>query len=127
MKVAAALLTSTSSGAVAPDRIQHGIDRGAVANVASDRGDLAAGIAAHLGRRRLQQFEPAAADDQFGAKLDEAASHRGAEPGAAAGDQYPLSLEQAFFEHRFIPTRHSERASPDSRMIASAPACGAFP
>ena len=32
---------------VAPDRIQHGLDIGAVANVAADRGHLAAGIGAH--------------------------------------------------------------------------------
>ena len=76
---------------------------GAIANVASDRIDLAAEIAANLDRRRLKHLEPPAADDQFGAKLDEAASHRGAEPGAAAGDQYPLSRQQAIFKHRFKP------------------------
>ena len=103
MKVAAALLTSTSSGAVAPDRIHHGFDGSAIANVASDRADLAAEIVAQSRRGRFQQFEPAAADDQFGAKLDEAASHRRAEPGAAAGDQYPLSRQQAFFKHRLNP------------------------
>ena len=47
---------------LAPDRIHHGLDIGAVANVASDRGDLAAGIAPHPGRRRFQQFEPPAAN-----------------------------------------------------------------
>jgi len=60
-------------------------------------------IAAHPRRGRLQQFEPATADDQFGAQFDETPSHRGTEPGAAAGDQYPLSRQQAFFKHRFIP------------------------
>ena len=85
---------------IAPDRVHHGVDSGPVANVAADRGHLAAKFAAHLSRGRLQQFEPAAADDQFGAKLDEAASHRSAEPGAAAGDQDALSRQQAFFKHR---------------------------
>ena len=106
MKVAAALLTSTSSGAsrqtasimastAAPSRMSHLIDA-----------DLAAEFAAHLRRRRLQQFEPAAADDQLGAELDEAAPHRRTEPGTAAGDQYALSRQQALFEHRLIlPTR----------------------
>ena len=87
---------------LAPDRVHHGIDRGAVANVASDDADLAAEIVAHLRRRRLQQFEPAAADDQFGAELDEAASHRSTEPGTAAGDQDAFFRQQAFFEHRLI-------------------------
>ena len=44
MKVAAALLTSTSSGASRQIVVHHGIDRGAVADVASDDADLAAEI-----------------------------------------------------------------------------------
>ncbi len=63
--------------------------------------DPAAEIAANLARRRLKHLEPSAADDQFGAKLDEAAPHRGAEPGAAAGDQYPLSRQQILFQTSF--------------------------
>jgi len=100
MKVAAALLTRTSSGAsrqiasiiastAAPSRMSH-------LTAATES-------TAHLGCRRLQQFEPAAADNQLGAKRDEAASHRRAEPGASAGDQYPLSRQEAFFKHCFIP------------------------
>src|ERR1700733_9963938 len=84
---------------LAPDRIHHGLDISAVANVTSDRGDFAAGIVAHLGRRRFQQFKPAAANHKLGAKFKEAASHRSPEPGATAGDQYPLSAQQAFFKH----------------------------
>ena len=80
------------------------------------RADLAAGLAAHLGRGRLQQFEPAAADDELGAKLQEAAPHRRAKPGAAAGDQDALSLQQAFFKHRFTPSvsRHCEERSDEA-------------
>ena len=87
---------------LAPERIHHGIDRGAVPDVASDRGDLAAGVAAHFGCRSLQQFEPAAADDELGAQLQEAAPHRRTEPRTAAGDQDALSPQQAFFKHRLI-------------------------
>ena len=56
------------------------------------------------------QIKPPAADDQLAAKRDEAACHRRAEPGAAAGDQYPLSRQEAFFKHGSIPytfLRHS--------------------
>ena len=102
MKVAAALLTSTSSGAsrqiassmastAAPSRISHWI---AVT--------LRAGIATDLGGRRLEPLEPAATDDEFGAEPGETASHRGTKPGAAAGDQYPLSRQQAFFKHQLV-------------------------
>jgi len=85
----------------APDRVHHGLDAGAVANVAPDRVNLAAGLAAHPGRGCLQHLKPSAADDQFGAKLDEAASYRCTEPGAAPGDQNALSRQQAFFKHGF--------------------------
>src|SRR5882672_179203 len=88
---------------LAPDLIHHGIDRAAVAYIALCHRNLAAETAAHLRGGCLQQFEPATADDQFRAELDEAASHRGAKPGAAAGDQNTLSRQQAFFKHRLIP------------------------
>jgi hypothetical protein len=86
---------------IAPDRVHHGIDGSAVAQVASDDAHLAAEFAAQLRRRLFEQFKPAAADDQFGAELDEAASHRRSKPGAAAGDQYAFPRQQAFFKHRF--------------------------
>jgi len=74
-------------------------------NASANCGGLASEIFAHPGCRRLQQFEPAAADDQFRAEFDEAARHRGPEPRAAAGDQDPLSRQQAFFKHRLRPLR----------------------
>jgi hypothetical protein len=83
--------------------IHHGIDSTTVADVASGDADRDAEIAAHGGRGLLQQFEPAAADDQLAAKLGKAPAHRRAKPGAAAGDEDALPLEQAFFKHCFIP------------------------
>ena len=55
-----------------------------------------------------QQIEAATANNQFRPEFDEAAAHRRAKPGAAAGDQDPLSCQQAFFKHRFTPllSRH---------------------
>jgi hypothetical protein len=88
---------------ITPDRIHHRIDCDAIADVAALHGDLAAGTAAHVGSGRFQQFQPAPADHEVSAKLQEAAAHRRAEPGAAAGDQDALSLQQAFFKHCFLP------------------------
>ena len=79
MKVAAALLISTSIGAsrqiasimastAAPSRISH-----------LDGRDLAAELAAQFCRGGFQQFEPAAADDQFGAEFGKAPPHRRAQ------------------------------------------------
>src|SRR5262249_36783216 len=87
----------------APRRIHHRIDRGAVANVATDRADLAAGPLTHLGGGRPEQLEPAAANDEFGAKLEKAAPHRRTEPRTAAGDQDAFPFQQAFFKHSFTP------------------------
>jgi hypothetical protein len=110
MKVAAALLTSTSSGASLPDRLHHGLDRDTVADVATDRGDLAARMLAHLVRRGLEQFQPPAADHELGAEFEKAASHRGSQARAAAGDENALSGQQMLFEHCLIPPcdRHYE-------------------
>jgi hypothetical protein len=98
MKVAAALLTSTSSGA-SRHIFHHGIDRGAVADIAADHANLAAESPASAAA--LQQFEPAAANDQLGAELDKRVP---SQPRArtATGDQYPLSRQQALFKHRLI-------------------------
>jgi hypothetical protein len=53
--------------------------------------NLAAEFAAHQ-RGRLQQFEPATANGQLGAELDERCPTARA---PTAGDQYPLSRQQA--------------------------------
>jgi hypothetical protein len=87
----------------APDLLHHDVDRRAVADIASGHRDLSAKLVAHLCSGRLQQFEPATADDQFGAEFDEATSHRGSESGAAASYQDPLSSQQVFFKHRLNP------------------------
>src|SRR5207248_381461 len=105
---------------VVPERIHHGIDCAAITNIAPDRSDLAAGIAAHPSRLRLQELEPAAADEELGTQLQEAASHRRTKPRAAAGDQDPLSRQQVLFKHvPFLPVPPSFRTSlaldPESR------------
>ena len=88
---------------LAPYLFHHRIDRSAVADIAADHAHLAAEFAAHPRGRRLQQFEPAAANDQLRAELDEAVSHRRPEPRTATCDQYPLSRQQALFKHCPIP------------------------
>jgi hypothetical protein len=86
-----------------PDRPHHGIDRSAVADVASDGRDLGPEFAARFGRDLLQQFQTSPANDQFGTEFGEPAAHRGAEPGTSAGDQDTFLLEQTLFKHSLIP------------------------
>jgi hypothetical protein len=83
--------------------IHHAVDGGAVADVASDGRDLAAGLCAHLGGGRLEAIEPAATDQELGAEREEAAAHCGPKPRAAAGDQDALVPQQACFKHRLNP------------------------
>jgi len=47
--------------------VHHGIDLCAIPDVATVDRDLAGGGTAHLGRRLLEQFKPAAADQEIGA------------------------------------------------------------
>jgi hypothetical protein len=88
-----------------------------------DRGYPAAGIATDLGGRRLEPFEPAAADDKFGAEPGKTACHRGTKPGASAGDQDPLSCQQAFFKHESIP---SDYRRPRFKTVIAIPAAPAI-
>src|SRR4029453_14302330 len=99
---------------LAPDLFHHGIDRRAVADIAADHGNLAAEFAAHARGRRLEHFAPAAADDQLGAKLDEAVPHRSAEPRTATRYQYPLVRQQTLFKHRLNLPQPASRRAPES-------------
>jgi hypothetical protein len=103
---------------IAPDRIHHGVHCGAMANVAGQRCDLAAEIAAHLCSGRLQQFEPAAADAEICAKLGKASCHRRPQPGAAAGDQDAFCLEQVLFEHGLSSSPRTTDLILRSRAVA---------
>src|SRR5437763_15241794 len=80
---------------LAPDGVHHALDGGAVADIAGDRRDLAAGLFSHLARRRLEAIELAAADHELGAEREEAVRHRSTETRTAAGDGASLVLEQA--------------------------------
>jgi NADPH2:quinone reductase len=66
-------------------------------------------LPAHFVRGSLEQFQPSAADDEFGAEFEKAAPHRGPKPRAATCDEDPLADEQIFFEHCFIPPRVFQR------------------
>jgi hypothetical protein len=88
---------------LAPDLVHHVLDSTAVADVAADRRNLAAGLFAHPGGSRLQTIELAAADHKLGAQFEKATPHRGAQARAAAGDQHPLVPQQACFKHRLNP------------------------
>ena len=83
-----------------PDLLEHGVDGGGVADVAAVGLDSAPGFRAELGGRFGQHLLAAAADDELGAELEEAAAHAEAEAGAAAGDEDALALEQVGLEHR---------------------------
>src|ERR1700759_5774941 len=89
---------------LAPDRVHHALDRRAIANVAADGGDLAAGLTAHLRSGRLQPIELAATDDELRAEREETPTHRSAKSRAATGHQDALVLEQTCFKHRLNPS-----------------------
>src|SRR6185312_9453908 len=108
---------------LAPDALHHGIDRCTVADVASNRGDLAAQLAAQRGRRRLQHLAPAATDKELGAKLHKAPSHGGAKSAATTGDENALSLKQVFFKHSFIPLQAPARFGFDICSDSSQQVC----
>src|SRR3954452_14832472 len=88
---------------LAPDGVHHALDGGAVADIAGDRRDLAAGLFAHRGRRRLEPIDLAAADHEFSAEREEAARHCSTETRTATGDEDALVLEQACFKHGLNP------------------------
>ena len=83
-----------------PDLLQHGVDRRGIAHVATMGLDSAPGLGREPGGGLGQSMLAAAADDQFGAELEEAAAHAEAEAGAAAGDEDALAPEQIGLEHR---------------------------
>src|SRR3954451_14324183 len=99
---------------LAPDGVHHALDGGAIADIAGDRRDLAAGLFAHLARRRLEPIELAAADHELGAEREEAARHCSTETRTATGDEDTLVLEQTCFKHGLNPLffffRHCERS-----------------
>ncbi len=88
---------------LAPDRIHHAVDRRTVADIAGDGDDRAAGLVAHLARRRLEPLELAAADHELGAEREEATPHRSAETRTTPGNEGALVLQQACFKHRLNP------------------------
>src|SRR6478752_9278907 len=88
---------------LAPDGVHHALDGGAVADIAGDRRDLAAGLFAHPARRRLEAIELAAADHELGTEREEAVRHRSTETRTATGDEDSLVLEQACFKHGLNP------------------------
>ena len=47
----------------------------------------------------LENLDPAAADDEISAKLEKAPPHGCTKPGAAAGDQNALPLQQTVLKH----------------------------
>src|SRR3954469_929712 len=89
---------------LAPDGVHHALDGGAIADIAGDRGDLAAVLFAHLARRRLEPIELAAADHELGAEREETVRHCSTEARTAAGDEDALVLEQACFKHGLNPS-----------------------
>ncbi|MGY3645670.1 hypothetical protein ACVWW2_000961 [Bradyrhizobium sp. LM4.3] len=88
---------------LAPDGVHHALDGGAVADIAGHDGDLAAGLFAHLARRRFQPIELATADHELRTERKEAAPHRRAETRATTGDEDALVPKQARFKHRLNP------------------------
>src|SRR3954454_6468540 len=99
---------------LAPDGVHHALNGGAVADIAGDRRDLAAGLFAHRARRRIEPIELPAADHELGAEREEAARHCSTETRTATGDEDALVLEQACFKHGlnppFLSSRHCERS-----------------
>src|SRR4051794_12177549 len=104
---------------LAPDGVHHALDGGAIADIAGDRRDLAAGLFAHLARRRLEPIELAAADHELGAEREEAARHCSTETRTATGDEDTLVLEQTCFKHGLnppfflLPSLRAERSNPE--------------
>ena len=87
MKLPAALLMRSVSGAFGENRLDHLVDRQRVADIDAVAGHPAAMQVHQLGRGFVANALAAAADMDLGAELEEARGHRFAEPGAAAGDE----------------------------------------
>src|SRR6516164_4025305 len=88
---------------LAPDLIHHALDGCTVADIAAQGRDLAAILFAHCGRSSLEPVEAAAANDEFGTKLEETTSHRRSQSRTATGHQNAFPFEQACFKHRLNP------------------------
>ena len=114
MKFPAALLTRMSSGAVAPDGIDHGFDGVEIADVAGEGVDWCL-CAREFGGGLFENFFAAAADVDCRAEFEEAVGHAFAEAGAAAGDEDAFVVQKIGAEHGCLP-RHSEEMPANSRV-----------
>src|SRR5580692_816236 len=82
-----------------PNGVDHGLYCVETADVAGEGMDWAFGRGGEFGGGLLENFFATAADVDGGSELEEAAGHRFAESGAAAGDEDALVAEEVVAEH----------------------------
>ena len=85
--------------AVLPDRLDHGVDRGGVADVHRVRLHRAPVLRNELGRGLVEDRLPSAAQVEIRAQLEVLVGDLAAETGAAAGDEDALALQEIGSEH----------------------------
>jgi hypothetical protein len=105
-EVAGGVVDQVGERAGPEDFLDHGVDRGRIANVDAVALDRAAVFAAEIGGGDIAYRLAASADEYVGAERQEFLDHSFAEPGAAAGHQNAPAVKKSVLEH-FLPLRVS--------------------